>query len=126
MELSSIEIIVAVVGSVLGWLINLVKNMMSSRIETLESKHECNEERIDALKDRVTHIEASYIRREDLTYILGDWKEEIKKSVDSSFERVHERIDEIKDKTNNCSKFQEIIKNEIPVANITKRPTKQH
>ena len=120
----TIIFIAATICAIFGWLINLVKNLASKRMDDLETFQECNFDRIEKLKDRVTELEHTTVKRVDLEFILGSWKEDIKESVDNSFERVHERIDEIYNKTSNCEKFQEVIKRDIPDSKLTKRPAK--
>lgn len=121
------ELLVFVLGvicAVFGFLINWIKSMAAKRMDDLEKLHEHNSERIDGLKDRVVELEHTSVKRADLEFILGSWKEDIKESVDKSFERVHERIDEIYNKTSNCNQYQGIIEHELHPVKLTKRPIK--
>lgn len=80
---------------VVGWMANSIKGSHEKRMNIMEAKYECNAERIEKIKDRVSTLEHTTVKRNELDYILGSWQEEVKDDIDKSFIRVHQRIDEL-------------------------------
>ena len=112
------QYIIPIVAGVLAWCINLVKNLASKRMDDLEVLHKDNFKAIADLDKRMCKVENTFVTQSDLRELLDILREDINNDVNKSFNRLHARMDEVTDKTNNCSKYQAIIS---PALDVKKR-----
>ena len=93
----SSDYVIFVVGGIaliMGWFINLVKNLASKRIDDLDELHKKNFQSIVDVDKRLTKIEDSYVTKLDLKELLDILRDDINNDVNKSFRRLHDRMDE--------------------------------
>jgi hypothetical protein len=92
------EYVVFVAGglfAVFGWLLNLVKSMVTKRLMDLEALHIKNFENIIAVDHRLTRVESNFVTQQDLRELLDILRDDINSDVNKSFSRIHARLDEV-------------------------------
>lgn len=89
------EFIITSFAAILGWFINMVRNMAVRKIDHLEAAHEENARNIAKLERRVTVVEKTYVKREDVREVVDALREELYCDLDKSFTRIHERFDNL-------------------------------
>jgi len=100
---------VPIVAGILGWCINIVKNMATKRLVDLERLHVDNYKAILGLDKRIAKVETTFVTQCDLRELLDILREDINNDVNKSFNRLHERMDEVATRASNCTKYQAII-----------------
>lgn len=83
--------VLATVASVAAYIVKLLVSSGRRRMELLDSNLEKIDVRLDDHDIRISTIEATYLKREDLEEVVGHLQEDLR----TSFDRAHSRIDEL-------------------------------